>query len=288
MYSPPLYFNPMPGPGVMEGQYVGGLFWDSRVNTLEEQAQAPFLNTLEMHNPNKPSVVLAVARSDYAALYKQVFETISTKQVDQAYDNIAIALAAYMRSPEVNPFTSKYDYWKAGQAELTSAEYNGYLLFTGNAKCKNCHGEPYFTNFGHQNLGVPRNPDLPYYNLPPELNPDGSNYIDLGLGAFLRQSGVPEEEGLKQDGRFKIPSLRNVALTPPYEHNGYFKTLIEVVNFNNTRDVAGANWPAPEVSRNVHRHMPPMPGTFGQLGLSDEEVNHIVTFLLTLTDGYQP
>jgi len=288
MFSPELYYDPNPSPGVMEGQYKGGLFWDSRADTLEEQAKGPFLNPLEMHNPNKNTVVLTVRQSNYADLFKNVFGASAFDDINIAYDNIASALAAYMRSPEVNPFTSKYDYWKAGQVQLTEDEYQGYLLFTGSAKCKNCHPEPYFTNFGHQNLGVPRNPDLPYYFLNPDLNPDGENYIDLGLGAFLRTIGVPEAEAAMQDGKMKIPSLRNVAITPPYEHNGYFNTLTEVVMFNNTRDVPEANWPAPEVPQNVHRHMPPMPGTFGQLGLSDVQVDQIVAFLQTLTDGYQP
>jgi cytochrome c peroxidase len=129
---------------------------------------------------------------------------------------------------------------------------------------------------------------LAYYYLNPFLNPDGENYVDLGFGDFLRSTGVTEELATKQDGRFKIPSLRNVAVTAPYEHNGYFQTLRDVVMFNNTRDVPGAGWPAPEVPQNVHRHMPPMPGTFGQLGLTDEEVDNIVAFMQTLTDGYQP
>ena len=174
------------------------------------------------------------------------------------------------------------------------------MLFTNTtmmgAKCANCHSvssdesqsPSLFTNFGHQNLGVPRNPELPFYYLPPSLNPDGIHYIDRGLGDFLRSVGDPEEQAAKEDGKFKIPSLRNCAITAPYEHNGVFETLKEVVMFNNTRDVPGAGWPPPEVPENVHRHMPPMPRTFGQLGLTDQQVNDIVALLQTLTDGYVP
>ncbi len=255
---------------------------------LEEQAKLPFLNHLEMNSPNKATVILKINTGGYAKLFRNVCGLKAYKNIDSAFNCVANALAAYMRTPEVNPFTSKYDAWKAGQAQLTAAENNGYLLFTGQAKCTNCHTEPYFTNFGHQNIGVPRNPDLPYYNLPKRLNPDGQNFIDLGLGGFLRSSGVPEDQAAKEDGKFKIPSLRNVALTAPYEHNGYFQTLREVVVFNNTRDVPEANWPAPEVAQNVHRHMPPEPGTFGELGLSDVQIDNIVAFLQTLTDGYKP
>jgi cytochrome c peroxidase len=289
MYSPELYFDPTTTPAIPEGKYHGGLFWDGRANTLEDQAKQPFLNPLEMHNPNKITVVQSVRRAEYAGLFKEVFGPFSLRDVEQAYEYIAQALADYMRSPEVNPFTSKYDYWKKGQAEYTESELRGYQLFTGTgAKCFNCHSEPYFTNFGHQNLGTPRNPDLPYYFLPPSLNPDGVDYIDQGLGDFLRSAGYPEEQAVKEDGKFKIPSLRNCALTAPYSHNGYHETLRDLVVFNNTRDLPEANWPAPEVPETVHRHPMAMPGTLGRLGLNDQQIDDIVAFLHTLTDGYVP
>jgi cytochrome c peroxidase len=212
----------------------------------------------------------------------------------------------------VNPFNSKFDLFLDGKVGLSDTEARGYALFTGKANCFRCHElsnpdrpgvKPLFTNFGHQNLGAPANPDHPFYNLPSEYNPDGKNYVDLGLGAVVKDP--------KENGKFKIPSLRNVAVTPPYEHNGVFKTLREVVMFNNTRDLPGSNYPPAEVAENVHRHNPaemhgggnmaqppsghvkrmhgftPMPGTLGQLGLTDAEVDDIVAFLGTLTDGYQ-
>jgi cytochrome c peroxidase len=294
MFSPALYYDADNiTPAIPEGQYKGGLFWDARVNTLEEQARQPFLNPLEMHNPNKTTVVVAVRRAEYAGLFKMVFGSSSLKDVDLAYEYIAQALAAYMRSPEVNPFTSKYDYWKKGEAEFTESELRGYMLFQpmGKGRCANCHAEGtagLFTNFGHQNLGTPRNPELPYYFLPPAFNPDGVDYIDRGLGDFLRSAGYPEEEAAKEDGKFKIPSLRNCAVTAPYTHNGYHQTLHEVVVFNNTRDLPEAGWPEAEVPETVHRHPMTMPGTLGRLGLNDQEIEDIVAFLNTLTDGYAP
>ena len=283
-----------------EKMYVGGLFWDGRGNNLEDQAKQPFLNALEMHNPNKQSVINTVRQSDYAHLFKTIFGETSLQNVDTAYEALSQALAAYERSPQVNRFTSKFDYWKKGTAKFSESELRGFNLFTGTtaagAKCANCHAvsanesesPSLFTNFSHHNLGVPRNPELPYYSLPASLNPDGQNYVDYGLGDFLRSLGYKEEQATLEDGKFKVPSLRNCAITPPYEHNGVFKTLREVVMFNNTRDVPGAGWPAPEVPDNIHRHMPPMPRTFGQLGLTDQEVDDIVAFLETLTDGYKP
>jgi cytochrome c peroxidase len=273
----------------MEGMYVGGQFWDGRANTLEDQAKQPFLNPLEMRNANQKQVVQALLTGDYALLFLKVCGMKSIKNVDAAYDCVAGALAEYMRTDEVSPFDSKFDYYLAGKVSLTEAEARGYALFTGAAKCSNytsIAGKPLFTNFGHQNTGVPKNPDLPFYGMTASLNPGGANYVDLGLGAFLRQSGVAEEIAAKEDGKFKIPSLRNGARTAPYMHNGVFETLYEVISFNNTRDVA--TWPASEVPRNVHRRMPPMPGTFGRLGLTEENINDLVAFLRALTDGYLP
>jgi cytochrome c peroxidase len=310
-FSPTLQWDSTPTMGnMMQGMYVGGLFWDGRANTLEEQAQKPFLNPLEMHNPNMETVVQTVRTSQYAYLFEEVFGPNPFKNVETAYQNIAQAIAAYERSVEMIPFSSKFDLYLDGQVQLTAAEANGLALFAGKGKCVNCHSmtynpdperfpelKPLFTNFGYQNVGAPPNPDNPYYNLPKGFNPLGKNYVDLALGAVLAGRGDPNADvtnasAQKQNGKFKIPSLRNVAVTAPYEHNGVFKTLKDVVRFNNTRDVpggnSGADWPAPEVAENVHRHMPPMPGFFGQLGLTDQEVDDIVAFLETLTDGHVP
>jgi cytochrome c peroxidase len=300
-FSPALHWDQtMSQANMMKGMYVGGLFWDGRADTLEEQAQQPYFNILEMHNMNKKQVVLSIRRSSYADLFRTLFGSDSLDDVETAFENTAEAIAAYERSSEVNPFTSKFDYYLDGLVDLTEAEGRGYLLFTGKANCFRCHthtddpvaGKPLFTNFGYQNLGTPANPDNPFYNLPPKFNPDGKDYVDLGLGGVLEERGDPNKNVMnasaqQQLGMFKVPSLRNVAVTPPYEHNGVFRTLREVVMFNNTRDVPGAGWALPEVPENVHRHMPVMPGFFGYLDLTDQEVDDIVAFLETLTDGYE-
>jgi cytochrome c peroxidase len=304
-YSPPLHWDPTPLIGnMMQGMYVGGLFWDGRVDTLEEQATKPFLNLLEMHNHNPAMVVQAIRKSDYAKLFLQIFGPRSLKNVATAFQQTGEAIAAYERSSEVNPFTSKFDSYADGLVQLSEPEARGLALFQGKANCVKCHSmdnpdpvafpglKPLFTNFGYQNIGAPKNPDNPFYNLPKKLNPAGKNYVDLGLGELLAANGdpnaaIPNATALKQNGKFKIPSLRNCAVTPPYEHNGVFRTLKEVVMFNNTRDVMGAGWPPPEVPENVHRHMPMEPGFFGMIGLNNQEVDDIVAFLETLTDGYK-
>lgn len=303
-YSPAFHFDPTVRPGIMSGMYIGGFFWDGRAASLEDQAEAPFFDPLEMNNTQKADIIAKMEGSDYAGLFRSVFGEGSFDKPAKAFTYATMAIAEYERSSEVSPFTSKYDHYLAGQAMLTVPEQRGLALFSNTtmmgAKCVNCHsmstdnpsGRPLFTNFGYQNLGVPANPENPYYKLKTKFNPAGEYYTDLGLGTGQMMSCYSEI------GKFKIPSLRNVALTSPYEHNGVFKTLTEVVHFNNTRDMyptcdeygtPGVNcWPAAEVPVNVHKHMPPMPGTFGQLGLTDQQVDDIVAFLHTLSDGYTP
>ncbi len=303
-FSPALYYNPNPPMMMMEGMYIGGQFWDGRANSLEEQAMAPFLNQLEMHNKNKTAVISRVRTSDYASLFKQVFGNNSLNNADSAYVLVAAAIAEYERSSEVCSFTSKYDAYLARRATLTSHEDNGRRLFSSRAMCKNCHwmttnnpsGKQLFTSYGYQNLGIPKNLDNPFYQLPQHLNPLGFNYTDYGIGAIL---GLPD-----QMGRFKIPTLRNVAMSAPYTHNGYFDSIIDVVHYINTRDVG--DWPVPEVDVNVHGRGMGGGGMggggmggggmgggggmmrVGNLGLTPQEEEDIVAFLNTLTDGYVP
>ena len=124
----------------------------------------------------------------------------------------------------------------------------------------------------------------PFYTQPPSINPDGMNWIDPGLGGFLKSIGEPFES---ERGKHKVPSLRNVDKRPDpefvkaYGHNGYFKSLEEITHFYNTRDVE-ESWPAPEVADNVNTD------ELGDLGLTAEEEAAIVAFMKTLSDGYQP
>lgn len=290
------------------GVWVGGTFWDGRAtgwtlgDPLAEQAQGPFLNPVEQNMPSPAAVCLAVAASDYAALFEEVWGAGSLDCVDAVsatYEKIGRSISAYERSTEVSPFTSKYDYYLAGLVKLTPAESRGLALFEGKAKCALCHtsapgagGEPpMFTDFTYDNLGVPRNPANPFY----ATNPD---FVDHGLGGFLQSAGFPAEVYEPEIGKMKVPTLRNVALRPStkvvkaHAHNGYFKSLRTIVHFYNTRDVLppceskknpqeGSNcWPAPEVAANVNRT------ELGNLGLNGPEESDLVAFLNALSDGY--
>jgi cytochrome c peroxidase len=298
-FSPALHFDPTKRPGSLQGEYVGGQFWDGRADSLEDQATGPLLNPLEMNNPDKRSVVLKISLSEYAGLFREVFgpDSLSLEDVNAAFKRVAEAIAAYERSPEVNPFSSKFDRFLDDPkgSPLTESEARGLALFTGRADCQSCHsldatqaGRPLFTHFGHKNIGVPANPENPFYRLPPAFNPEGRAFVDPGLGAVTGDAG--------EYGRFKVPTLRNVALTSPYMHNGVLKSLREVVMFYN-RHQCGRRFP-PEVGMNVEAymlpmhghmggmHMPGMAGAMGRPRLTQQEIDDIVAFLHTLSDGY--
>jgi len=254
---------------------VGGQFWDGRAANLTEQAKGPFLNPVEMNNPDEAAVIGKIAASNYAALFEQIYGAGSLQNVPTAYHQMAQAIAAFEASHEVNTFTSKFDAVQAGRANFTMQERRGQMLFNGRANCSQCHTDGgmmgggsapvLFTDFRYHNLGLPKNTEFPYSQNP--------GVIDLGLGGVL---GIARE-----NGKFKTPHLRNIALTAPYMHNGLLKTLKDVVHFYNTRDIPGL-WPAPEVPQNVNTTL------LGNLGLSDAQENDIVAFMMTFTDGYTP
>jgi cytochrome c peroxidase len=281
-FIPPLHYD-------ADGDtYVGGLFWDGRVDSLAEQAQKPFLNPLEMHNPDQQTVVAKVRKAAYAPLFKKVFgpAALNPNNFPSAYQQITVAIAAFESTPMFSPFTSKFDYYLKGKVKMTPREMRGLALFNGKANCFACHPStaadgqpgPMFTDFTYDNIGIPKNWDIPFLYLTPDFNPVGTNFVDFGLGVTL--ATVDPDRAAENTGRFKVPTLRNLALTAPYGHNGYFKTMKDIVHFYNTRDVPAAGWPDGEVPETVNHD------ELGNLGLTDAEENDLVEFLKTLTDGW--
>jgi cytochrome c peroxidase len=279
-YAPPLRRDPA-------GQrYTGGLFWDGRADTLEAQAALPLLNPLEMNNPSKAHVVEKVRRSSYARGFRDVYGPDALADVDAAFAHVTRALAAFERTPPFAPFSSRYDRYLAGTGTLSPQELRGRAVFEDPARgdCASCHPSrpgpdgrpPLFTDFSYGNLGIPRWHNGMFLVLPPALNPDGERFIDRGLG---KTAGDP-----RQDGKFRVPTLRNVAITFPYGHNGYFRTLREMLEFLNARHVepcgraAEPSCTAPEVPANVEPWV-------GRLGLGRAELDDLAAFLETLTDA---
>ena len=225
-------------------------------------------------------------------------DTDDRMQSAQTYNNIALSIAAYEDSPEVNAFSSKYDLTFDGKIKLSKEEQRGFALFRGKGECHRCHisngKQALFTDYTFDNLGIPQNPENPAGVAP--------DFVDPGLGGFLKNAGYAEDVYMAEWGKQKVPTLRNVDLRPDgsaikaYGHNGYFKTLEGIVHFYNTRDVkppcpglyteaealAADCWPAPEVAENVNTD------ELGNLGLTAEEEAAIVAFLKTLSDGFEP
>lgn len=272
-FSPDFHFD------VSEGIFFGGQFLDGRAATLEDQAKQPFLNPVEMANADKSVVVEKVSQADYAEDFKAVFGSDAFNDVDKTYDDIAEAIAAFERSDEVVPFSSKFDAFVAGETLLTDQEMRGLRLFNREDKgnCGACHPSTpagpdtpaLFTDFSYDNLGVPANPASPFLTQDTQFNPDGLGFVDFGLGGELAD--------VAENGKFKVPSLRNVNDTAPYMHNGVFDTLEQVVDFYSDRDADGV---VPEVADNVNMD------ELGALGLSAQEKADIVAFLRTLSDGF--
>jgi cytochrome c peroxidase len=267
--------------------WTGGMFWDGRAtgltlgDPLAEQAIGPFLNPLEQNNATAGVVVNKVKQSSYANLFKSVWGSDAFSDVNAAYNNIGRSIAAYERSNEVSPYSSRYDeYVKSGHG-LTSEELQGLELFNGKAKCVQCHSGKDFTDFTYDNLGVPKNPMNPFYS---ELvfNSLGTSWVDQGLGGYLKTAGYDASVYEPALGMFKVPTLRNVGkqsgvnFPKAYGHNGYFKSLEEIVHFYNTRDTMP--WPAPEYAATVNQTQ------VGNLGLTPAEEKSIVAFLKTLSD----
>ncbi len=356
-FAPILHYN------ATQGSFYGGNFWDMRAsgtrltNPAAEQAEGPPTNPVEMGNIDSACVVWKASQSGYAPLIMNIWgaqsfaikwpgnvETVCAKPgppsasdpfpvhlstIDRGtsnstYDHIALAMATYESSADASGFSSKFDAYLAGNANLTGEELRGYQLFNGKARCNQCHLSgtavgsqntqaaadvaPLFTDFTANNIGVPKNLALPYYceSKPNQFgytaNPLGFSYVDLGVGGMLSGSSNPNPLEWKQlaplfNGMFQTPTLRNVDKRPrpdfvkDYMHNGYLKSLKEVVHFYNTSQALPhcaqgspgekvSCWPAPEYPATLNTTQ------LGNLGLTGEEEDDIVAFLRTLTDGY--
>ena len=290
--------------GRMEKTPAGGQFRDGRAADLEEQAAGPLLNPVEMANPSKAAVVEKVKNGDSAPLMREVFGANVFDDPDKAFARLTQAIAAFERTAVFRPFASRFDDVLRGKAQFTAQEAKGFELFKDKQKgnCLACHdgkedsNEPsdwLFTDFTYDSLGAPRNRAIP-------ANADTKTF-DLGL---CKREGLAKgaPKGFDVEslcGAFKVPSLRNVALTAPYLHNGSLKTLRDAVAFYATRDTNPERWYPKDAKGRVQKY-DDLPAKFhanvnvkevpydrkpGQKPrLTDEEIDAITAFLQTLTD----
>ncbi|MCT7617670.1 c-type cytochrome [Aliarcobacter butzleri] len=263
-------------------KYVGGQFWDGREATLEGQVGGPPLNPVEMGMSDKKAVVDRLKENTlYVDSFKKIFGADIFKNDDKAYEAMTIAIASFERTDEFSPFDSKYDRYLKGEYDLTPLEDLGKSIFfsNNNNSCANCHvlkgedkeGET-FTNYQYHNIGTPANNELRAKN--------GVKAIDEGL---LANSNVSD---VAQKGKHKVPTLRNVAVTGPYMHNGVFKDLKTVVEFydkynNKDRNIdpeTNKPWDEPEVKDNISLQ------ELKANKLTDRKVEALVAFMKLLTD----
>jgi cytochrome c peroxidase len=281
---------------------TGGLTWDGRVDRGRDQARIPLLSSFEMANRDPAEFAARLRRTAYAGEFRPIFGDTVLAEPDKAFEAALEALEAYQQSPaEFYPYSSKYDAYLAGKAELTDQERRGLSLFEDPAKgnCARCHVSapgkdgtpPQFTDYGLVAIGAPRNTAIP-------ANKDPS-FFDLGLCGPLRSDLRDRAEYC---GRFKTASLRNVATRRVFFHNGIFHTLRQVMEFYVQRDTNPEKW-YPRDADGIVRKFDDLPAVYianvdveppfgGHPGdrpaLSDDEIDDVIAFMRTLTDGFLP
>jgi cytochrome c peroxidase len=284
-----------------DGTPTGGFNRDGRAKDLLIQALRPLFAAHEMANATPADLVARLAATPYAAEFQQVFGRDIFDDEQATVLAVTFALAQYQRlDPDFRPFDSKYDLFLAGKLHLAPAELRGLALFNRADKgnCAACHPSgrnadgtpPLFTDFTYDNLGVPRNIDIPA-----TVDPA---YADMGLCGPDR-TDLADRRDLC--GAFKVPTLRNVATRKAFFHNGGFKTLRDALRFYVRRDAdPGEFYPTdasgtvskfddlpPELAGNVNTQEVPYDRQPGEAPrLTEAELDDLEAFLGTLTDGY--
>ncbi len=280
---------------------AGGRTWDGRAQSTHEQAQLPLFSPFEMANRGADDVVAKVQNAPYAAQFRQAFGDSVFKDKSLAFKGILMSLETFQQSPEdFYPYSSKYDAYLRGQTALTQEEARGLAAFNdvNKGNCARCHPSamrhgafPQFTDFGFAAVGAPRNRAIP-------ANAD-DRYHDLGLCGPLR---TDLKASTQYCGMFRSPSLRNVATRRVFFHNGIFHRLEDVVRFYAQRDTQPQKW-FPRAADGTVLKYDDLPREFqsnvdveapfdrhagDQPALSEQDVNNILAFLKTLTDGFHP
>lgn len=232
-------------------------FWDGRAPSLREQSLEPITNPIEM-NEDLMHVVLKLQRQPR---YQDAFEAAFGDN-EVTTDRMGLAMEQFMLTI-TSGGESKFDRFLAGTESFTPEESLGLQLFNGEsnpnspmpgADCFHCHGGALFTNHKFMNNGL------------------DSSFTDLGLGGV---TGLPSDQG-----KFKVPSLRNIAYTAPYMHDGRFQTLEQVINFYNS----GVHPDSPNLDPSMVGFIQTHSGGARGLNLNLSERQALVTFLNTLTD----
>lgn len=284
---------------------IGGLTWDGRFNTLHEQALFPLFNADEMASPGPASVAARLAHAPYTARFRSVFGTQAFDTPDHAVTHAMQAIERYeLEAPEFHPYTSKFDAWLDGKAQLSAQELHGKQLFDDpqSGNCASCHIDqpfvngrhPLLTDYSFHAVGVPRNPEL--------RQNDNPRYYDLGLCGPMRTDNRTHDVA-SYCGLFKTPSLRNAATRRVFFHNGRFHTLADALRFYVERDTNPEKWypvdahghvdkfnDLPSRLRvNVDTKNVPLTAHQGDKPVwNAQDIRDVAAFIATLNDGYVP
>lgn len=291
-YTPPLYLYQDDDSTAPEPR--GGLFADGRHDRLADAIAAPLLHPDEMNNRDARAFANKLAATPHAKALRRLFDARVLDDPKRTLKSVGLALEAFLESDAMAPFSSRYDAFIRGQAEMTPLEARGLRLFANPDKgnCASCHvfapgssnpTRSLFTDYGYDALAVPRNRAL-------AANRDPLHF-DLGLCATARAKEWPDPN--QWCGYFKTPSLRNVALRERYMHNGAIGSLHDAVDFYATRSTETSRWyhgtpfdDVPAALRgNVNVNSAPLNRPAGSKpALAPEEIDAIVAFLRTLSD----
>ena len=280
-FSPPFH-------RMENGGYRGGQFLDGREPDLKGQAGGPPLNPIEMGMPDKAAVVARLKENPaYIEAFAALFGPGVLEDAEAGYQAMRESIAAFEQTPFFAPFDSKYDRYLRGEVKFTDQEELGRVLFFSQqfSNCNQCHQRhssqiaptETFSNYEFHNIGIPAN------RAARSVNGVAADHLDRGL------LDNPQVSDPAQAGKFKVPTLRNVAITGPYMHNGVFEDLRTTVVFYNkynskapaaqTNPETGQPWEAPEVDGTLSlkelEHGP---------ALDDKRIDALVAFLKTLTD----
>lgn len=279
----------------------GGLFWDGRANTLEDQVMGPLFSSFEMDGGDIDAVAAKLRMAPYVKNFAQLFGPSVLTEPRLLVSEALFAVARYqVEELSFHRYTSKYDAWLEGKARLTPAEMRGYIAFNDPAKgdCAACHldqpgpdgSPPLFTDHQFEALGAPRNPAI-------RANRD-PHYYDLGICGPYRTDLAHQTQFC---GMFLTPTLRNSATRQVFFHNGVYHTLQQVLDFYNFRDTDPARiYPrSPQGSiekfndlpkkywANIDTIDPPFNRHLGEApAMTTRDEKDIIAFLKTLTDGY--
>lgn len=265
---------------------IGGQFLDGRAVDLQTQAREPFINPVEMNMPDEAAVVARVLEDEgLATSARFIYGDTIFDNTEDAYEAVTDAIAEFEKLEQFSPFNSKYDKFLAGEYDaflLSKAALGEGLFFSQFTNCDTCHQlqpsgntQETFSSYEYHNIGVPANQAL--INIKTSLGQEQAS--DQGLFDNTAEQG--------HRGKFKVPTLRNVAISAPYMHNGVFRELDTVMRFydqfnnpdNTTNPETGAPWAEPEIGENIN---------FTELEdgdiMTEQDIEGLVCFMVSLTD----